>query len=132
VYFDVYFSLSLSLCKNGHLDIVSILLGAGVQVDAQNTSGATPMHMAVEYDYCRIIELLLKGGADLSMTNNAGYEARCGLSGSKVMELVKLTPSDATSEELMLGLATLQDMIITERKNLIDASELVKIRTKVF
>lgn len=102
---------------------------ANVPVDEQNMVGATALHMAVEYDYYRIVEVLVKAGADLSLLNKAGFEARYGLSGEKVIKVVALTPSDASSVEMMDALAGIEEMVKAGGK--LDASELVKIRTKV-
>ena len=50
--------------QNGHRHIVTMLLDAGANVNAQNNNGLTALHMSVEYDYYFTSKLLLAAGAD--------------------------------------------------------------------
>lgn len=49
----------------GDKEVVSLLLAKGAQVDAKNSAGATPLHLAVLNDRVDVAELLIAGGADI-------------------------------------------------------------------
>src|SRR5688572_27041584 len=49
---------------NNALDIVDLLLGAGANVMAANRYGVTPLTLAATNGSARIVERLLRGGAD--------------------------------------------------------------------
>jgi ankyrin repeat protein len=69
--------------QNGHLQIVQWLITKKCNVDAQNSKGATALHMAVAYDMYFVVEALLAGKADPTIKNEAGNEAITGLDGDK-------------------------------------------------
>merc|ERR1719498_492368 len=69
--------------QNGHLEIVKWLIGKKCNVDAQNSTGATALHMAVAYDSYFVVEALLAGHADSTIKNQAGNESITGLDGDK-------------------------------------------------
>lgn len=69
--------------QNGHLEIVKWLVEKKCDVDAQNGTGATALHMAVAYDSYYVVQALLAGNADKTLKNSAGNEAITGLDGDK-------------------------------------------------
>jgi hypothetical protein len=52
---------------------IKALLGAGVDADAANSSGWTPLHMAATKGYADVARALLDGGASANATNAAGW-----------------------------------------------------------
>jgi ankyrin repeat protein len=48
----------------GHLEIVQVLLAAGVKTGARTLNRATPLHMACQKGHIRVVETLLDAGAD--------------------------------------------------------------------
>eukprot|EP00746_Dinoflagellata_sp_MGD_P008040 gnl/MRDRNA2_/MRDRNA2_116027_c0_seq1.p1 gnl/MRDRNA2_/MRDRNA2_116027_c0~~gnl/MRDRNA2_/MRDRNA2_116027_c0_seq1.p1 ORF type:complete len:246 (+),score=60.97 gnl/MRDRNA2_/MRDRNA2_116027_c0_seq1:96-833(+) len=69
--------------QNGHLEIVQWLITKNCNVDAQNSTGATALHMAVAYDSYFVVEALLAGNANPTIKNEAGNESITGLDGDK-------------------------------------------------
>ena len=69
--------------QNGHFDLVKLLVEAGADVNAQNGGGQTALHMVVSYDIDDVKAYLLSKGADGSIKNEDGFEAKFGLSGEK-------------------------------------------------
>ena len=57
-----------------YLDIAELLLENSTVniIDAKDTGGNSPLHMAVEHDSVESVQLLLKFGADVNITNNHG------------------------------------------------------------
>jgi len=71
--------------QNGHSEIADWLVKEiKCDVDAQNGSGNTALHMGAEYDYYLICKMLLEAGANKELKNGEGATAITGLSGTKV------------------------------------------------
>jgi hypothetical protein len=71
--------------QNGHSEIADWLVKElKCDVDAQNGSGNSALHMGAEYDYYLICKMLLEAGASKELKNGEGAEAIQGLSGTKV------------------------------------------------
>lgn len=66
--------IHLSVHNNGHStkSNIELFLELGVDVNAQNNSGDTALHIVVKKSNEKIIRLLLKKGADVSLRNNDG------------------------------------------------------------
>lgn len=62
--------------KNGHLEMLQVMIDKGVDVniteDEPATAGNTPLHIACEKGKAKVAELLVKAGADESMQNTQG------------------------------------------------------------
>jgi len=54
--------------RNGHKDLAEYLISQGLEADAKNNSGYTPLLLATKYK--DIVELLIDKGADIKATNN--------------------------------------------------------------
>jgi ankyrin repeat protein len=48
----------------GNIKVVRVLLQAGADVNARNNDGSTALTLALEYGHKRIVELLIKTGAE--------------------------------------------------------------------
>lgn len=90
--------------QNGHAELAEWLVKElKCDVDAQNGSLNTALHMGTEYDYYLINKMLLEAGASKEIKNGEGAEAITGLSGSKVgpeawdnpVTIMKTVPDDA-------------------------------------
>lgn len=53
-----------------NIDIASMLVDAGADVNAKNKNGDTPLHYASENRCTGIVELLIKAGANVNAKNN--------------------------------------------------------------
>eukprot|EP00929_Paragymnodinium_shiwhaense_P023855 TRINITY_DN14838_c0_g1_i1.p1 TRINITY_DN14838_c0_g1~~TRINITY_DN14838_c0_g1_i1.p1 ORF type:complete len:534 (+),score=85.22 TRINITY_DN14838_c0_g1_i1:75-1676(+) len=69
--------------QNGHNDLVEFLVHHQADVNAQNKTGQTPLHMTVEYDMYFISLFLLRQGAEEWTLNHAGFKAITGINGEK-------------------------------------------------
>jgi cytohesin len=61
--------------KDGHHEIVRLLLEAGAEPDRKEDNGMASIHRAAEYGRYRVIELLLAKGADVNSRDNKGKTA---------------------------------------------------------
>ncbi|KAK7491465.1 hypothetical protein BaRGS_00017294 [Batillaria attramentaria] len=57
-------------CRNGHFEIVRLLLESGANVDAKNNFRCTPIYMAIEGLQRRICHLLIEWGCDMHCKNH--------------------------------------------------------------
>jgi RNA polymerase sigma factor (sigma-70 family) len=57
--------------KNGQLDLLEQMLVDGVEIDAKDAAGRTLLHWAVENDHTEAVRLLLKYGADRTITDRS-------------------------------------------------------------
>lgn len=69
--------------QNGHFDMCKMLVANGADVDAQNAGGNTPLHMVTSYDIDDVKAYLDEQGANGTIKNQEGFQARYGLSGEK-------------------------------------------------
>ena len=65
----------------GKIDIATVLIEAGADVNFKNDEGSTPLHTAAFFCRPDIVEALLKNGADKSIKSNAGSTALDAVSG---------------------------------------------------
>jgi len=69
--------LSIATClmiaaSNGHLDICRLLIDKGVQMEAKDSNGNTPLHFAAANGHLEIVRLLCDHGADVEARNKWG------------------------------------------------------------
>lgn len=73
--------------------VTQLLLGApGIEVDAKNNFGRTPLHLAASFGNWQVVRLLLKAGADPTLKDQRGFTPG-GLAYKRGMSV----PSDLTS-----------------------------------
>ena len=61
--------------KNGHLDVMRLLLEAGADKDAATQNGYTALHFAAEQGHLDVMRLLLEAGADKNAATQNGHTA---------------------------------------------------------
>ena len=61
--------------QNGHAYCVQSLLGGGVTIDKPMFDGSTPLMIACYFAHARVVELLLRAGASLSLRDKRGHNA---------------------------------------------------------
>jgi len=59
--------------KKGHLGAVSVLLGAGAQVNNTDKFGSTALHIACRWEHVPIVKMLLASHADPYTVNKQGF-----------------------------------------------------------
>jgi len=62
-------------CAKGHLDVASLLISNGANVNSLSLGGTTPLMMAVQSGNELLVKLLLDKGADLQLRNAEGVSA---------------------------------------------------------
>nr|CAG4636933.1 EOG090X04G6 [Ceriodaphnia reticulata] len=58
--------------KEGHLNLVTLLIQRGARVNATNMGDDTPLHLATAHGHRDIVSLLLKNKADINFVNEHG------------------------------------------------------------
>ena len=53
-------------------DVVSVILAAKPDKNAQNGAGFTAFHLAVQYDRAKTVQILISAGADMTIKNKRG------------------------------------------------------------
>lgn len=64
-----------SAARNGHLEMVKLLLSMGADVNHRNPMGCTPLHEACSEGFVDIVQTLLAAGADWKIRNIDGSTA---------------------------------------------------------
>jgi ankyrin repeat protein len=83
-------TLLLWASKNGHVEVVKLLLKKEADVNAPDLSGGTPLHQASKNGHVEVIKLLLKKEADVNALNCLGSTPLHRASGNRHVEVVKL------------------------------------------
>lgn len=114
--------------QNGHFDLVEVITATwAADVNGQNFKGQTPLHMAAEYDFYKIVKFLLERGADRSMKNADDFEAITGIGGGKVgkeawdspMTILSAATDDAEFIELAFATLEAADPALLDKGNLV-------------
>ena len=56
--------------RNGHIDVVKLLLSVNANVEAADKYGATPLSWAAENGHVDVVKLLLNASANIETTDN--------------------------------------------------------------
>ena len=54
------------------LDLITLLIATGADVNAHNPYGLTPLHVAAKYGYAPIVDMLLAAGAKVTVLSHNG------------------------------------------------------------
>jgi ankyrin repeat protein len=66
-------SLLLVAARQGHADVIVVLLEHGADPDGSNPLGQTPLHLAAMYGHVAAAEALIAGGAEIEARAQGGY-----------------------------------------------------------
>ena len=58
--------------RNGHLEMVDLLLARGAPINARNLAGATALYFAAERGHVAVAQRLIERGADVKLTGRTG------------------------------------------------------------
>ena len=112
---------------SGNIQVVTQHLNAGVDVNAQNTDGETPLLEATYGGHKNIVELLISKGADVNMKDDLGFTpvlwaAREGH--KEIVELLISKGANLNARGRIIGATTLHYAAVNGHK------EIVKILIK--
>ena len=85
--------------KNGQLDLLEQMLVDGVEINARDAGGRTLLHWAVENDHTEAVRLLLKYGADRTITDRSRRTAYQLARKRRNPRVLRLFESDATERQ---------------------------------
>jgi RNA polymerase sigma-70 factor (ECF subfamily) len=85
--------------KNGQLDLLEQMLVDGVEINAKDAGGRTLLHWAVDNDHAEAVRLLLKYGADRSITDRSRKTAYQLAKKRKNTEVLRLFESAEREEQ---------------------------------
>ena len=75
---------------SGYEDVVGVLLDApNIDIDVRKHSGATPLYLAIQENFPRIVEQLVKQGADVNLAMNDGSTPLCAAADRGYVEIVR-------------------------------------------
>lgn len=77
---------------NNHLEIVKLLLDAGLDINILSSDGNTPLYLAATYNRIRIVELLLEYGADKKIPLHDGSIVQDHIARGSAVALVLRQP----------------------------------------
>jgi ankyrin repeat protein len=58
-------------CKNGHSQVIEILIREGTSIEERNATGRKPIHEVAEQEHHGIVEILLDLGASVEEKDSA-------------------------------------------------------------
>jgi ankyrin repeat protein len=80
----------IRILKNGHIEVIKMLVEKGADVRVTTRGGKTPLHQASEKGHVEIAKLLLEKGADAMAADNDGWTPLHWASEKGDIEIVKL------------------------------------------
>lgn len=78
-------------CNHGHINVATLLVKAGANVNAKGYEDVTPLHDAALVGQIKLVKLLVERGAD-PMAKNAKGKTPCDVSTSSVYGYLKGEP----------------------------------------
>ncbi len=78
--------------------LITLLIATGADVNALNAYGQSPLHLAAQYGYANIVDMLLTAGAKLTVRNHGGKLPADMTEDAALKE--RLTPAAATMEDM--------------------------------
>ena len=63
----VFYDFLFTLCEQGKINLIKILLDNDIMINSQNEEGKTPMHIAVEKNNYPLVKLLMSYSPDLTL-----------------------------------------------------------------
>ncbi len=75
--------------KNGHREVVSILLEEGADINAQNEDHDSPMHLALRTNHIEIVYMLLRNGGNSKLKGFNNKDCVECAKDMKMFDLVK-------------------------------------------
>ena len=82
----------MEAARNGHKEVVNILLQAGALVDKANNQGMSSLHLAAYHDHNSIVKLLLDAGSKIGKASITGLTPLMLAAASDRKEVFKLLP----------------------------------------
>lgn len=80
----------IATCKNGHVDIVDLVLSRGARVNLQNKIGWSALMVASRCGHGDVVKLLIDKDAEVNMQDDEGMSALMIVSLSGLSDIVKL------------------------------------------
>ena len=62
-----FYDFLFTLCEQGKINLIKILLDNDIMINSQNEEGKTPMHIAVEKNNYPLVKLLMSYSPDLTL-----------------------------------------------------------------
>ena len=84
---DVYGSLLHIAVRKNYKKLVKLLIEKEANIDIQDINGNTPLITAVMYNNYKITKLLLKNGADKSISNKSHNNVKAFCDNEQIKEL---------------------------------------------
>ncbi len=82
------------------MGLITLLIATGADVNALNAYGQSPLHLAAQYGYVAIVDMLLAAGAKVTVRNHAGKFAADMTDDAELK--AKLAPPSLFDEDLPL------------------------------
>lgn len=122
--------------QNGHEEVTEILIAGNADLNAKNGKGQTALHMAMSYDYYKVVRMLINAGCNEQMINDDGFAAITGLTGDKTVGMVSFAASE-TQEDIHAALDRIEVDLTAEQTEKpeppggVDKVEFIKIYLKL-
>lgn len=123
--------------KAGALDVVKLKIDRGAQLNAVDSSGLSPLMLAVIFKQLDIFQYLIEAGASLALTDSKGMSAIDYAEEScveKIREIISAIPNkmiDATNEPRLFGEAISEKIIDQYTESEIDKEKVDFSKTNI-
>jgi len=121
-------------CRDGYIEIVSLLIQSGCDINVQNRDGITPLNTACLNRHVKIVSLLLQKGCDINIKDNKGLTVIDTILNQDIIKLIKTKQKQIfllkRKSESHSKLTNRLFSIITRYTQLIDITYLISIQRK--